>query len=165
MPIEFLSVIPVTPGFVPAAASREVALEAFREMLPGAASVDVVVHEEISFIDSGVRFEKISCPICSMELDQIWWGDAMNTAGKRCFKDLKVQLPCCDAMSTLNDLNYRMPSGFARFLLKAREPKAGQHLAVDKMGALENILGTPLKQIWAHYKEFEQGQVRVHTRV
>jgi hypothetical protein len=150
---------------VPAADKREVALEAFREMLPGAFSVDAVVHEEISFIDSGVRFEKVSCPFCGIELDQIWWGDAMNVASKRGFAELAVQLPCCDAMSTLNDLQYQMPSGFARFLLKAREPKAGQLFAADNMHALEDILDTPLKQVWASYKEFEQGQVRVHSRM
>lgn len=165
MSFECLCVIPTNPKFVPATDKREVALEAFREMLPAADAVDCVVHNEISFIDSGVRFETVSCPFCETELDQIWWGDAMNAAGRRGFNDLAVQLPCCDAMGTLNDLHYRMPSGFARFLLKAREPNAGQLFPADKMHALENILDTPLKQIWADYKEFDRGQVRVYSRI
>ncbi|HEX9024025.1 MAG TPA: hypothetical protein VF799_09315 [Geobacteraceae bacterium] len=164
MPIECLCVIPANPRYVPAVDKREAALEAFREMFPKADGVDVVVHDEISFIDSGVGFEKVSCPVCNIELDQIWWGDAMNAASQGRFNDLKIQLPCCDAMSALNELDYRMPSGFARFLLKAREPKAGQRLAPDKLHALESILDTPLREIWGRYKEFGQGQVRVYSR-
>ncbi len=165
MTFKCLSVIPANPGFIPPADRRDTALGAFREMLPAADAVDCVVHKEISFIDSGVRFETVSCPFCGAELDPIWWGDAMNAAGGRGFNDLSVQLPCCDAMGTLNDLNYRMPSGFARFLLKAREPKTGELFPADQMHTLENILDTPLKQIWADYKEFDQGQVRVYSRM
>jgi hypothetical protein len=164
MPTEYLYVIPASPKYVPTADVRELALEAFKDMLPGADSVDAVVQKEVSFIDSGVRFEQVSCHFCGSALDQIWWGDAMNAAHKTAFNDLKVQLPCCDATSNLNDLHYKMPSGFARFHLKARWGKLGQQLPVDKMRGLETILDTPLKQIWAQYREVEEGQVRIHSR-
>jgi hypothetical protein len=153
MSTECLYVIPASPKFVPTANVCELALEAFKDMLPGAESVDVVVHTDISFIDSGVRFEQVLCYFCGAELDQIWWGDAMNAAHKTAFNDLRVQLPCCDAASTLNDLHYKMPSGFARFLLKAQGGRLGTQLPVDKMRGLETILNTPLKQIWAQYRE------------
>jgi hypothetical protein len=153
MSTECLYVIPASPRYVPAANSCELALEAFKEMLPSAESVDVVVHTDISFIDSGVRLEQVSCNFCGAELDQIWWGDAMNAAYKTAFNDLKVRLPCCDVTSTLNDLHYKMPSGFARFLLKAQGRRLGTQLPVDKMRGLETILDTPLKLIWAQYRE------------
>jgi hypothetical protein len=164
MSTNYLYVIPSSPKYVPTADVRELALKALKVMLPGAESVDVVVHKEVSFIDSGVRFEQVSCNFCAAELDQIWWGDAMNEAHNTAFNDLKVQLPCCDATSNLNDLHYEMPSGFARFLLKAQGGKLGQHLPVDKMRSLETILNTPLKQIWAQYREIEEGQVRIYSR-
>ena len=164
MSTEYLFVIPSSPKYVPAADVSEIALEALKVMLPGAESVDVIVNKEVSFIDSGVRFEQVSCNLCAAELDQIWWGDAMNAAHKTAFNNLQVQLPCCDATSTLNDLNYMMPSGFARYLLKAQGGRLGQHLPVDKMQSLETILNTPLKQIWAQYREFEEGQVRIYSR-
>ena len=157
MSTECLYVIPASPKYVPTANVRELALEAFKEMLPGAESVDIVVHTDISFIDSGVRLEQVSCNFCGAELDQIWWGDAMNAAYKTAFNDLKVRLPCCDVTSTLNDLHYKMPSGFARFLLKAQGGRLGTQLPVDKMRGLETILNSPLKQIWAQYREKRAG--------
>jgi hypothetical protein len=162
MSIECLCVIPQNPKYVPAEDSRSVALAALRDMLPAAESVEVFVHKDVRFIDSGTRFERVSCPLCKSELDQIWWGDAMNAAHKADFEDLRIKLPCCDASSTLNDLHYNMPSGFARFLLQAREPKLGRYLPPDKMRRLEVILDTPLKQVWAHYKKQDKSQVRIY---
>jgi hypothetical protein len=83
-------------------------------MLPTAESVDAVVHNEIRFIDPGMRFELVVCPFCESELDQIWWGDMMIEAEGSGFEDLNGKLPCCDASSTLNNLHYKMPAGFAR---------------------------------------------------
>jgi hypothetical protein len=162
MTIESLCIIPVNPKYVPTADGRESSLAAFTKMLPMAESVDAVVHKEVRFIDAGMKFELVMCPLCDSELDQIWWGDAMNTAQRSSFENLAVKLPCCDASSTLNNLNYKMPSGFARFLLQAREPKLGRYLTVDKLQTLESILGTPLKQIWAQHRNREQDQVRVY---
>jgi hypothetical protein len=162
MNTEYLCIIPANPQYVPTVDGQESALAAFTKMLPMAESVDVVVHKEIRFIDAGMKFELVSCPLCESELDQIWWGDAMNTAQRSSFEKLDIRLPCCDAPSTLNNLNYKMPSGFARFLLQAREPKLGRYLTVDKLQALESILGTPLKQIWAQHRNREQDQVRVY---
>lgn len=162
MNTEFLCIIPVNPTYVPTADVRETALTAFTKMLPMAESVDAVVHKEIRFIDAGMKFELVLCPLCDSELDQIWWGDAMNTAQRSAFEKLAIRLPCCDTPSTLNNLTYRMPSGFARFLLEAREPKLGRYLTVDKLQTLESILGTPLKQIWSLHRKREQDQVRTY---
>jgi hypothetical protein len=164
MSTEFLCIIPVDPKYVPTADGQESALAAFTKMLPMAESVDVVVHQEIRFIDAGMRFEMVSCPFCDSELDQIWWGDAMDAAQRNAFKNLAVRLPCCDAAGTLNNLIYRMPSGFARFLLQAREPKLGRYLTVDKLQTLESILGTPLKQIWSQHKKRGQDEIRTFRR-
>lgn len=160
MSTEYLCIIPVDPDYVPTAELREAGLAAFKKMLPSAESVEAIVHREIRFVDSGMRFELVACPICGSELDQIWWGDAMNTAEGKAFKNLSVKLPCCDAPSTLDSLHYKMPAGFARFLLQACEPKPGRYLTVDKLQALESLLDTPLKQIWAQRKKQRKDQVR-----
>lgn len=161
MSTEFLSIISTSPKYVPTADIREVALAAFKKMLPMAESVDVVEHNEICFVDSGMQFELVVCPLCESELDQIWWGDAMNTAETNNFENMTINLPCCNAANTLDNLHYKMPAGFARFLLQAREPKLGKYLAVDKLQVLESILGTPIKQIWAQHKK--QGNEQVHV--
>lgn len=165
MSTEFLCIISADPAYVPTADRRESALAAFTKMLPMAESVEAVVHEDIRFIDAGMRFEAVSCPLCNSDLDQIWWGDAMNAAQRSAFTNLAVTLPCCDAASTLNDLTYKMPSGFSRFLLQAREPKLGRYLTVDKLQALESITGTTLKQIWAQHRNREQDQASVYRAV
>ncbi len=155
MSTEFLCIISTDPSFVPAIDAQKAALAAFRKMLPMAEVVDVIEFKEIRFIDPGMRFEFVSCPLCESELDQIWWGDAMCAAERTGFRNLSVTLPCCDAPSTLNDLIYKMPAGFARFLLQAREPKLGRYLTVDKLQALESIVGTQLQQIWIQRKDNE----------
>jgi hypothetical protein len=133
-------------------------------MLPMAETVDAIVHKEVRFIDAGLKFEQVLCPFCNSELDQIWWGDAMNIAQRNAFENLAIKLPCCDAPSTLNNLTYKMPSGFARFLLQAREPKIGRYLTVDKLQALESILGTPLKQIWSQQRKRGQDEILICRR-
>lgn len=162
MTIEFLSVIPADPNYVPPPEKRKAALAALERMLPRAEAVDAVLHGEIRFIDSGALFETILCPLCGSELDHIWWGDAMSNAEMNGFKNLSVRLPCCDAAGRLDNLNYKMPAGFARFLLQAREPGPGRYLTVDRLQALESILGTPLKQIWSQYRKRDKEEVRVY---
>lgn len=164
MSSEFLSIIPVDPRYVPTADVQESAVAAFARMLPMAESIDAVMHREICFIDAGMKFETVSCPLCGCELDPVWWSDAMDAAQQNAFENLEVTLPCCDSASTLNNLTYRMPSGFARFALQAREPKLGRYLTVDKLQALESILGTPLKQIWSQHRKRGNGEVRTGRR-
>ena len=155
MSAEFLCVVSTNPSFAPDVDTQEAALAAFRNMFPTVEAVKVVDFKEIRFIDPGMRFELVACPLCKSELDQIWWGDAMCVAEKNGFKDLMVTLPCCDTSSALNKLVYKMHAGFARFLLQARDSKLRRYLSVDKLQALEAILGTPLQQIWVQRKDQE----------
>lgn len=165
MIIEFLSVIPADHNHVPTQEARKAALAAFEKMLPKAESVDAVLYGEIRFVDSGMLFETVSCPLCGSELDHIWWGDAMSTAERTAFKNLSVRLPCCDGAGRLDNLNYKMPAGFARFLLQAREPGPSRYLTVDKLQTLESILDTPLQQIWSQYRKRDKEEVRVYRAV
>lgn len=165
MSTEFLYVIPTDPAYVPKPAAQENALAAFGKMLPQAGSVDAIVHAETRFVDPGLRFELVQCHLCGSALDPIWWGDAMNSAEINSFKNLAVRLPCCDAQGFLNQLSYRMPAGFARFLLQARKPGPGRYLTVDKLQVLESILGTPLQQIWAQHKESGKEEGRAFRSV
>lgn len=163
MSTEFLCITSTDPSFVPTIDTREAAVAAFRKMLPTAGAVDAIYFREIRFIDPGMRFELVSCPLCESELDQIWWGDAMCIAEKSGFRNLSVMLPCCDAPSTLNNLIYKMPAGFARFLLRASDSKLGRYLTVDKLQALEAILGTQLQQIWTQQKDNENEMYQEFT--
>ena len=66
------------------------------------------------FVDCGSNLEEIKCPLCGAVLDFGWWGGAMEEAGENEFEDLSVTLPCCSQSSTLHNLEYHFPCGFAR---------------------------------------------------
>ncbi|HKS16646.1 MAG TPA: hypothetical protein VJU16_04985 [Planctomycetota bacterium] len=146
----FLILIPASPDFVPAEAAQAAALERFKSFVPKADDVIRDSTTEVRFIDAGVNFEKVSCPMCRLKLAERWWQDAMNAAGKRDFADLRITLPCCGKSSTLNDLMYFWAQGFARFSLEAMNPGL-RDLKTDQVRDLEKILGCPLRVILAHY--------------
>lgn len=73
----------------------------------------------------------------------------MDKAQASSFNHLAVMTPCCGASSSLDDLKYELPAGFARFVLEAQDPKAD--LDDQQMQALAQIIGVGLRKIWAHY--------------
>jgi hypothetical protein len=46
----------------------------------------------------------------------------MDASYRSAFEDLAVRTPCCHTDTTLNELDYDWPAGFARFVLEARNP-------------------------------------------
>ena len=50
------------------------------------------------------------------------WTEAIHAAAAAGFADLDVRVPCCRSKTSLNDLDYRGPAVFARFVLEATEP-------------------------------------------
>jgi hypothetical protein len=73
----------------------------------------------------------------------------MDDAFKNRFTNRAVSPPCCRANLDLNDLRYDWPAGFARFVLEALY--ALEDLSDSSLAELSEILGTPLRKIWAHY--------------
>jgi hypothetical protein len=144
-----LKLIPTTPHYVPGAAAAHRARDLLSNYLPGIDEIDYEVTETIRFIDQGGNWERVLCPVCGTELDTVWWQEAMDTASQTGFTDLSVNLPCCYARSSLNDLQYEWPAGFARFVLKARNPRAD--LDDGELKSLEQVLKCKLRKIWAHY--------------
>lgn len=76
-------------------------------------SIFVKIYETPQFIDSGNNLEKITCPLCGEKIHFDWWNKAMDEAYEDCFLSLSIVLPCCHHKSTLNDLEYDFPCGFA----------------------------------------------------
>jgi len=106
--------------------------------------------DEVRFVDQGGNFERILCPFCNHELNvEDWWHSAMNKAYESKFRSLEVQTPCCRRQTSLNDLRYEWPAGFARFDLSARNPQV-RSLPDHVQSELEQILKCSLRQIWAH---------------
>jgi hypothetical protein len=151
MSTNVLRIIPCDPSYVPPARDRKEATAVLRRLLPRAEDIQAIVHDRISFVDAGDNFEAVRCPACKRELDMDWWQKAMGTAGANDFADLNVEVPCCGAKTSLNDLDYHWPAGFARFTLEASEPQLADVLDTQAVAQLETLLGTRVRQVRAHY--------------
>ncbi|MCA1554478.1 MAG: hypothetical protein LC737_08870 [Chloroflexi bacterium] len=118
------------------------------EILPEA-SPTVEIFDQVEFINQGSNFEWVACPVCGSKLDVDWWGEAMNQAYKTsAFQNLLVQTPCCKAATTLNNLIYHWPAGFARFCISMMNPGGDIDLTTVQRVALE--LGTDIRKVWRH---------------
>lgn len=144
-----LKLIPVLPDFVPGDAELQRTCERTALLFHGAGEVSCEVAEHVRFVDQGQNWERVLCPVCASELDDRWWQHAMNTAHQTRFEDLSVVLPCCCEASSLSDLVYEWPAGFARFTIQVRSP--GRDIDDQQLEDLGKSLGCELRKIWARY--------------
>jgi hypothetical protein len=147
---DYLSLISVDPLFMPDGLAGERAREQFEQLVPDAEDVKIILHDAVTFIDAGSNFEGVWCPRCNGQLEDAWWQDSMDAAAERSLIDLTVTTPCCASTLSLNDLDYRWPAGFARFVIEATNPGVS-NFGVDETEPISQSLGTPLRAIWAHY--------------
>jgi len=149
-----LSIISADPHWMPSAENADRGLEAFRRLGPGADEVKAEFFDGVQFVDQGEFFERVSCPRCGEHLDVPWWQQQMDAtwslADSR-FERLDVATPCCDAVTSLNDLEYRWPAGFASFALRAQNPNPGGFLPDHEIGPIATALGCTARQVYAHY--------------
>jgi len=100
-------------------------------------------------VDAGSNWELIHCPGCGAILGDEAWRNLVDQAYVMQFAKLSTTMPCCGMASSLNDLHYGWPVGFARFVLQARDPDAD--VSQEQLHLLESGLGCHLRKIWAHY--------------
>ena len=79
-----------------------------------------------------------------------WWTEQMGLAGESSFRDLGLITPCCGNKTSLNDLGYEWPAGFAQAELSVLNPQRGW-LDEAELARVASELGYPLKQVMAHY--------------
>ena len=107
----------------------------------------IETYDHPQFIDCGCNLETLSCPHCDSVLTFDWWYAQLGISSVSQFDDLSCVLPCCGIESTLNEIKYDWPAGFARFLLEAYE---GHKLTESELKQLEAILCCQIRQIQAH---------------
>lgn len=78
-----------------------------------------------------------------------WWSEQMAQAGEASFTNLAVTTPCCATRTSLNDLTYDWPDGFAQAELSVRNPQGGW-LDDAEPAQVATELGHPLKLVMAH---------------
>jgi hypothetical protein len=144
----YLRLIPTDPTYVPSTEEAKEALATLASFWPDV-ELTVLNWDEIQFIDQGSNFESIRCPQCGARLDLTWWSQAMSRAAALRFEDLSVVTPCCSRQTSLNDLIYYWPAGFAKFAISVRNPN--KDLEPYETTRLAGMLGTSLRIVWAHY--------------
>jgi hypothetical protein len=145
----YLRIIPADPACVPSPLARERALGVLQRAVPLADDFASRVTEEVHFVDCGSNFESVSCPACGADVGE-WWSMAMELGHEQHFLDLRITMPCCGVHSSLNDLVYSWPAGFARYTLEVLNPGLGS-LPERTLERLQNALGVEVREIWAHY--------------
>ncbi len=113
------------------------------------ANVEFVETDDIEFVNPMANFENVYWNLCGHDIKIESWQDVMQQAYKSKFKDISFVTPCCQKTTNLNDLNYQWPAGFAKFTISISKPP--EDINEDQLKELENILGTKIRKIWAHY--------------
>ena len=153
---QIIKIIPCDPHFVLNMPNDSDKAKKINDILQHIKS-DTIAHNEISttfgqqpaFIDCGSNLASISCPNCNQEISFEWWGQAMDNAHASNFEGLTVTTPCCNTKTSLNNLEYDMPCGFASFYISIANPKAEP--TQNDLEQIEGVLGVPVKTVIAHY--------------
>lgn len=143
-----LKLIPTNPSYLPDEFSRRIAYDLLQGLFPEA-TIEVFTTSEIEFVDPGENFGSVGCNLCKQPIELKQWQEAMDAAYATQFEELTFVTPCCSRPTSLNDLNYSWPCGFAKFQLTARNPHVD--LPQSVLQQLQAALATPLRIIWAHY--------------
>ncbi|MEV7883327.1 hypothetical protein ACWD3I_13045 [Streptomyces sp. NPDC002817] len=148
-----LSVIPTDPHRQPwrPAADRATALVT---ALTGGLAVDTDVEVDVdryaapAVVDSGQNLTRIGCPHCRGSIDLDWWAELVADHQDG-FASPSADVPCCDATTSLDTLDFDWPCGFARFEIAAWNPELSR-LTDEQPAAVAKALGHPVRQIRAH---------------
>lgn len=145
-----LYVIPSDPDWQPDQAVGDRAVALVDALCPDALGDIEADHSETPVFVNGAGLDSVSCPRCGTPLDfQGWWMARMDEAFQDGgFTSLAVTVPCCGAATTLNDLVYNVPCGFARFRVRAWSPNR-RVLGDEELARTGAALGCPVRQIWS----------------
>ena len=103
----------------------------------------------VQFIDAGENLESLNCPWCGRSIDIEWWTICMEEAWSTGFEDLRFPTECCDAITSLNDLRYHFPQGFARWWVEVMNPTVAT-LSDDQLAAIAEAVGHPVRAIYRY---------------
>jgi hypothetical protein len=152
---DYIRLIPTDATWQPTSSAAVSATTYLAELFAGPnESVDEVRHEfyaDVAFIDSGVNTSHAKCPACSAGIDLEWVVDVIDQRQDD-LSNLAAQVPCCGAVTSLNELEYDWAVGFARFEIMALNGcREVYELNANELQDVGALLGHPVRQILAHY--------------
>lgn len=155
----YVTAIPTDPLWVPGDAQEAAARAVFDDLLSPYRQLEVSRRDRVDMVDAGEEFETVSCPACGFVLGDTkdtasmrWFGEEVHAhwTDNRGFWPLDIVAPCCGATTSLNDLIYQGPQGFASWLIRANRPNRYE-LDDDQRRRLEAALGHPIRLVSSHY--------------
>jgi hypothetical protein len=144
----WLIVLPIDPMAKPSEERGKATFELLCALRPDAQDPDLQMYDTPEFIHCGSNFEDVFCPFCKTDIMD-WWKKAMddlwNSDDRRA---LSAETPCCGRATSLNDLDYDSPQGFACFAIELMNPSSD--LEPEELQRVESTLGMPVRIIWRH---------------
>lgn len=150
MSTHILYIIPTSPDYIPSDNQQKEALRLVKDKYPRH-EVTSEVSLEVCFVDQGQNFDKVSCNHCLVELEIDFWKEKMDEAYMTLFKNLQFKSNCCNNETSLNDLIYDMPAGFAKYVISIVNPEYEESSNSGFLSRIESVLDSSVKLIWAHY--------------
>ncbi|MBK3639363.1 zinc ribbon domain-containing protein [Streptomyces sp. MBT33] len=148
----YLTVIPTDPYWQPGRDAADRTAAALSRMLPdddARRGLEAKWNDGVEVVWCGSNLERILCPRCGAECAPDWWAESVSQRYDEGFPTLVVTVPCCDGETSLNELAYDWPMGFARFRIEVLYPNRSW-LTDEELATLTDALGHPLRQILIH---------------
>jgi hypothetical protein len=146
----YLKLIPTSHTFVPSPEAMEQALRIVSSLCPRAQEVVKSEPGKVMFYDCGSNLESISCPHCGASQMDWFFEETSRKYDESRLQNIQVQMPCCSAMSSLNDLRFEFPAGLASAGIEVLNPDR-KWLSAAELEQVAASFGHPIKQIFAHY--------------
>jgi hypothetical protein len=144
----WMIVIPVDPVAVPPKERTKAAFDLLCALRSEAQDAELHISDTPEFFDGGSNFESVFCPFCQTDIWD-WWIKAIdewwNGTNHRA---LSAEMPCCGRVTTLNELDYVWPQGFACVAITLMNPDSDLEPAERQQ--VELALGLPVRVIWRH---------------
>jgi hypothetical protein len=142
----FTIVLPVDPFATASKECVEATLALLSKLRADAQEFELFQSDTPDFFHCGSNFDAAFCPFCQADLTD-WWIRAMNTWHEDP-RLLSVTTPCCNRVTSLNDLDYDWPQGFACVAFRLTNPSAD--LEPEELLQIEATLGLPVRIISMH---------------
>lgn len=147
---DFVTFVPLNPNYMPSPAQIGRAVRLATELFPNADSIRTALHDCVQFFHTGGNHDDISCPACGQMITDEWWSDTMSKDWSgECFLLQTFAMPCCNAPSNLNDLQYKWPPAFGRFGLELMNPNVGL-VTPEARKIIEAALGISIRTVYMH---------------
>ncbi|WP_395571072.1 hypothetical protein [Streptomyces sp. BK79] len=150
----YLTVIPTDPWWQPGEEAAGRAAAVLAGFLPDHDRLgedEVKWHDIPRVVVCGENLQGIRCPRCGADLyTGEWFGKEVTARHEEGFATLGTTTPCCGARTSLNDLVYDWPCGFARFEIDVLYPER-DWLSEEELARVAEALGHPVRQILSHW--------------